>query len=186
MESPIYDLYPRFCGSIDLSLIQPDRPVLCAISGGPDSCALTDLLQRLSGEFPFHLIAAHFNHHLRGDQSNDDKAFVREFCASRSIELHVGSAENLLEDAKTSGQSIEMAARDARLKFLFSKAKELGCDIIALGNTADDRIENLLLRLLRGSGGTGHRVASRNSKNRKFNPPQAYSRISSYGNSFLS
>jgi len=116
---------------------------------------LCDLLDRLSRELGFHLFAAHLNHGLRGAESDADERSVREFCAGRGIPLEVTSAPDLQSQAQTRTLSIEMAAREERFAFLSRTAQKLSCKVIALGHTADDLAETLLLRLLRGSGGRG-------------------------------
>ena len=72
-------------------LIQPGDSIVCAVSGGADSMALLWALYLLKEEWDLDISAAHFNHHLRGAESDRDEAFVREFCDGYGIPLHVGS-----------------------------------------------------------------------------------------------
>jgi len=155
MESVQNDLLEAFRISVDWARLPgPDRRILCAFSGGPDSTALCDLLHRLSGEMRFDLHAAHFNHGIRGRDADEDEEFVRDFCAERDIPVLIEKANAPL-NAGEEGISIEMAARAARYAFLGRAAAGTGCGIIALGHNANDRVENLLMRLFRGSGGRG-------------------------------
>ena len=96
-------------------LICPGDSIICAVSGGADSMALLWALYLLKEEWRLKLSAAHFNHHLRGEESDRDEAFVREFCAGYGIPLHVGSGE-----VKPGKKGLEAAARDARYAFLNS------------------------------------------------------------------
>lgn len=121
--------------------------VLCALSGGADSTAMLWCLHSLREELGITVAAAHFNHRLRGEESDRDEAFVREFCKAHGIPLTVGSAE-VAQYAKTHGQTLEEAARECRYAFLQS----LPCDKLATAHTADDNAETVLLHLLRGSG----------------------------------
>jgi len=135
-------------------ILRRKRAILCGLSGGPDSVALCDILHRLSEKMDLTLHAAHLNHGLRGTDADRDEEFVREFCAARDIELDVERA-NVRGYITSGDRSVEMAARSARYEFFGRAAARTGIDILALGHTADDRIENLLMRLFRGSGGRG-------------------------------
>jgi len=156
MPSVQDSLFGRFLLNFDWEILVPrGSKVLCGFSGGADSTALLDLLQRVSSDLGFLVHAAHLNHGLRGSDSDDDDLFVRDFCAQHAIPLEVARASDLEMQASDKGVSIEMAARSARYDFLLQTARKLDCVAIALGHNADDLAENLLLRLLRGSGGRG-------------------------------
>ena len=116
--------------------------VICALSGGADSVAMTFAFYLLKEELGITLEAAHFNHHLRGDESDRDEAFVRSFCDRYDIPLHGGSAE-----VRPGKKGLEAAARDARYAFLRSLHGK-----IATAHTADDNAETVLLHLIRGTG----------------------------------
>ena len=94
-------------------MVQPGDTVICAVSGGADSVALLFGFYLLKEKLGISLEAAHFNHHLRGEESDRDEAFVRTFCDRYDIPLHVGSAE-----VKPGKKGLEAAARDARYGFL--------------------------------------------------------------------
>jgi len=136
------------------SVLGLDRIVLCALSGGPDSMALCDILDRAGEPLAIRLFAAHLNHGIRGRESDADEEFVRGFCLERGIPLEIGKAD-IPSKAAESGLSVEMAARSARYEFLAEVAARIGTQCVALGHTADDRVETLLMRLLRGAGGRG-------------------------------
>ena len=123
-------------------LIQPGDSIVCAVSGGADSMALLWSLYLLKEEWDLEISAAHFNHHLRGAESDRDEAFVRDFCAGYGIPLHVGSG-HIIPGKK----GLEAAARDARYAFLRTLPGK-----IATAHTADDNAETLLMHLVRGTG----------------------------------
>lgn len=125
--------------------------ILVGLSGGPDSVALTHILLALSRRFAYRLAAAHFNHRLRGAESERDEKFVRELCAGLGVELRVGGAREL----EVPAANLEERARTLRHDFLREAARELGATHIALGHHADDQAETVLLRLLRGAGAAG-------------------------------
>ena len=123
-------------------LIQKGDKIVCAVSGGADSMALLWALYLLKEEWDLDISAAHFNHHLRGSESDRDEAFVRDFCDGYGIPLHVGSG-HIVPGKK----GLEAAARDARYAFLRSLSGK-----IATAHTADDNAETLLMHLVRGTG----------------------------------
>lgn len=116
--------------------------IICAVSGGADSVALLFAMYLLKDKMGIRLSAAHFNHHLRGEESNRDEAFVKAFCDRYDIPLHTGGAE-----VKPGKKGLEAAARDARYAFLRTLPGK-----IATAHTADDNAETVLLHLVRGTG----------------------------------
>jgi len=131
-------------------MVRGDR-VLCALSGGADSTALTILLSRLADELGIKVFAAHLNHGLRGEASDSDERFVRELCESHNIPLET-RRENVGEIAKAGGKGIEETARDVRYRFLRQTADRLGCTKIATAHTANDNAETILMNMVRGTG----------------------------------
>jgi len=127
-------------------LIQPGDRVVCALSGGADSVALTHCLLSLAQELQICVSAAHYNHCLRGEASDGDEAFVRRLCASWGVPLVVERGD-VAAHAARSGQSIEEAARQLRYDFLLAQPGR-----IAVAHHADDQVETVLLNLLRGTG----------------------------------
>ncbi len=123
-------------------LIQPNDAVTVAISGGADSVALLFALYLLKDKLKFRLSAAHFNHHLRGAESDRDEAYVRDFCNRYDIPLTVGHG-SIVPGKK----GLEAAARDARYAFLRAIPGK-----IATAHTADDNAETVLMHLVRGTG----------------------------------
>ena len=123
-------------------MVSPGDTVICAVSGGADSMALLWGFFLLKEKLGITLEAAHFNHKLRGAESDRDAEFVRNFCEFHDIPLHFG------EGNVTPGKKgLEAAARDARYAFLKSLP-----GTIATAHTADDNAETVLMHLLRGSG----------------------------------
>lgn len=123
-------------------LIHQGDSVICALSGGADSTALLFGLYLLKDRMGFRLSAAHFNHHLRGEESDADEAFVRSLCDRLDIPLFVGGAE-----VRAGKKGLEAAAREERYAFLRSLP-----GLVATAHTADDNAETVLMHLLRGSG----------------------------------
>ena len=123
-------------------MVSPGDTVYCAVSGGADSMALLWGMYLLREKLSIHLAAAHFNHGLRGEESDGDEVFVREFCRKYEIPLAVGSGK--VEAGK---KGLEAAAREARYRFFHTLPGK-----IATAHTADDNAETVLLHLIRGTG----------------------------------
>ena len=131
------------------------RPVLCAVSGGLDSMCLLDLLDRWCRERDGRVVAAHFNHRLRGTESDRDETFVRDWCAAHDISFVSGSGD-VRGLAEREGLSLEEAARNLRYAFLRQEAEKLGPRIrIYTAHHADDNAETILFNLIRGTGVAG-------------------------------
>ncbi len=128
------------------SLTVPGQRVTCALSGGADSVALLHCLLSLREELGVEVSAAHYNHCLRGAESDGDEAFVRRLCASWGVELAVGRGD-VAACARETGRSLEEAARQLRYAFLLSQP-----GLIATAHNADDQAETVVLNLLRGTG----------------------------------
>ena len=123
-------------------MLQPGDRVVCAVSGGADSMALLWAMYLLKEKLQIQLEATHFNHGLRGVESDGDEAFVRDFCSGYGIPCHVGS------DTVVAGKKgLEAAARNARYSYFSSLSGK-----IATAHTADDNAETVLMHLVRGTG----------------------------------
>lgn len=135
---------------IDLSISN----VYVGFSGGADSTALLILLNKECIDLNVKLLAVHYNHGLRGEESDDDARWCREFCESRDIDIEIDTFSVMKE--KNVDEGIEAAARRLRLEKWSDKVEKCSNKaIVALGHHADDRIENVLLRMSRGSNVTG-------------------------------
>lgn len=132
----------------------PVRKLIVAVSGGADSLALADLLNRSRRAFKLELCIAHYEHGLRGQDSLDDAKFVREFAAALGVEFYCesGDVENFSVANKI---SVETAARILRYEFLAKVRKSLDFDAIVLAHHSNDQAETVLMRLLRGSAVNG-------------------------------
>ena len=124
---------------------------LVGVSGGRDSMALLHLLKRLGFQ---KLIVCHLDHGLRGNVSRADAKFVAKQAALLGFGMESARARTR-EFAKSSGQSLESAARELRRAFFQQCARRRRCRRIFLGHHADDQVETCLFNFLRGSGAAG-------------------------------
>lgn len=136
---------------LDMSALAGKR-VLCAVSGGADSMCLLHLLCASGAD----VVAAHYEHGIRGEESRRDARFVENWCAERGIKCVVGHGD-VPGYAQAHGLGTEDAARRLRYEFLQSTAQEHGCGLIATAHNADDNAETLIFNLTRGSGALGLR-----------------------------
>lgn len=127
--------------------LSPGKLYLIALSGGADSIALALMLK----EQGLRSHALHCNFHLRGEESDRDEGFVRQFCLQYDIPLEVCHFDTLAL-AKEHGVSIEMEARELRYTWFARRARELGAEAVCVAHHKDDQAETLLLNLIRGTG----------------------------------
>lgn len=133
--------------------------LICAVSGGPDSVTLLDLMQKAAPQRGLLVEAAHLNHGLRGECADRDEAFVRALCSDRKIPLWAEWAQ-MTDRVRPAGESVESFARTLRYDFFERIARkreeQTGRTVwVATAHTASDNAETLLFRLARGSSLAG-------------------------------
>lgn len=122
--------------------------VLVAVSGGPDSSCLLDVLARLQDKLDLELFVAHVDHGL-SPESEEVAATVAREAATLGYDVHVARARDL------HGPNLQARARDFRYEFFTTIAAQVGATKIATGHTLDDRVETTLARLIHGAGPSG-------------------------------
>ena len=138
--------------SCDLS---KNSRVLCALSGGADSTALLLDLCRLKTEGRLaDVAAAHFEHGIRGAESEEDMLFCRELAQKMEVPFFCERADVPAQAAREK-LSLETEARKLRYAFLRKTAAQNGYDCVALAHHVQDQAETLLFHLIRGAGLTG-------------------------------
>ncbi|MCW5968331.1 MAG: tRNA lysidine(34) synthetase TilS [Blastocatellales bacterium] len=133
--------------------IEAEAAILVAASGGADSTALLDALTR---RHRGPVTVAHFNHLLRGAESDEDEKFVSGLAARRKL-ASIIEREDIAGAAKLERRNLEAVARNRRYDFLTRAAQNAGALYVLTAHTRDDQVETLLLRLLRGAGPAGWR-----------------------------
>lgn len=130
-------------------LIAADNSVVVAVSGGPDSICLLHLLSTLCKAQ--QVCCAYVDHRLRPDESVVEGELVHNYCQEQGIECFSKTVDVPAEVGLT-GESVEACARRLRYRILEGVRSYKNADLIAVGHTADDQVEEVLLRLIRGSG----------------------------------
>jgi tRNA(Ile)-lysidine synthase len=130
--------------------LETDESAVIGVSGGPDSLCLLDLARQIP---TLKIIVAHFNHQLRPEAELEAK-FVREVAEQLNLPF-VSEGMNVRGYAEEHKLSLEEAARMLRYRFLFAQARLMGTSVVAVGHTADDQVETILMHFLRGAGLAG-------------------------------
>jgi tRNA(Ile)-lysidine synthase len=137
-----------------LADIKSGSVLLAAVSGGADSTAMLASLVKFYDRFDLHCI--HINHNLRNEESLADAAFVESLCKKFNVPCKIKTVQkDKIKKIAEQGIGTEAAARLVRHKLLRQEAKQIGADKILIAHNKDDVLENILLRLLRGSGPAG-------------------------------
>ncbi len=155
---PAMRMYTTALTSARRAGLGPADVVVAGVSGGPDSCALMRVLRIAAKDtrFSFKVQPAHLMHDFRGQETRDDADFVRRMwpdCVIEEVDVAAYQRENGVS-------SFEQAARDVRYEFLARVARQVGARLVAVGHTADDLAETVLLHVARGSGLHGLRGMS--------------------------
>lgn len=129
--------------------LRRDQPVLVGVSGGPDSLCLMSVLRKTG----YRVIVAHFNHKLRPDADAD--ANIVEQTAARLNLVSVIESGDVRAYAEQEKLSIEEAARNMRYRFLMRQVHRFNAQAVAVGHTADDQVETVLMHFIRGAGLAG-------------------------------
>lgn len=139
-------------------------PVIAGVSGGPDSLCLMNVLR----EAGYRIIVAHFNHKLRPD-SDTDANIVEQTAARLNLVsvIHSGDVRAFAEAGK---HSVEEAARILRYRFLMEQAHHFHAQAVAVGHTADDQVETVLMHFIRGAGLAGLKGMNYRTIIRTFDP----------------
>ena len=134
----------------DNNLIKSGDKILVALSGGPDSVCLLNILSELKKELNIDIAAAHLNHLLRGGDAFKDEEYAMNICNEMGIKCFVKRVD-INTYAKDHKLSSEMAGRNVRYDFFDEIIKEEGFNKVATAHNANDQAETILFRLMRGT-----------------------------------
>lgn len=148
-ESALFHAWKEF---ISLhGLVRPADSLILAVSGGADSVVLLDLFATVRDDWNLRLVVGHFNHQLRGRESDADEEFVHSLAKKYGIDCYVERADTA-STANGEHRSIQETARNLRYNFLAQLRTSLEFRAIATGHHADDNTETILFHLFRGAG----------------------------------
>jgi tRNA(Ile)-lysidine synthase len=139
-----------------LELPFSDKTIIVAVSGGADSVSLALALHELKErkKLKLNFVIAHFNHNLRGLESEKDAKFVENLAEKLKFEfaLKITNPKSKIQNQKG---NLEQNARNARYEFLSEIAQKYDAYAVLTAHTRNDQAETLLLNLIRGSGLSG-------------------------------
>ncbi|HOZ61585.1 MAG TPA: tRNA lysidine(34) synthetase TilS [Smithellaceae bacterium] len=133
-------------------LVYPGEKIIVALSGGPDSVALLDVLAQIAPQMNLQLIVGHFNHGLRGSESDEDEKYCRRLAEKYRLPFFGGKMDRT---KRLKGESPEDFYRRQRYIFLDGVARSNQAQKIAFGHNLQDQAQTILLRLVRGSSPEG-------------------------------
>jgi tRNA(Ile)-lysidine synthase len=141
---------------LENKIVREGEKIVVAVSGGIDSMVLFNSLTNLKNQLNISLVIAHFNHQLRGKESDEDEDFIRKYAREHGVDCYVERANTSLT-AELQKISIQEAARNLRYAFFTKVRTSIGYSKIATGHNADDNSETILLNIFRGTGVNGLR-----------------------------
>ena len=135
------------------NLIQSGDKLVLGVSGGPDSISMLNILNEIKEEWQFEIYVAHINHMIR-KEANDDEKYVQQYCEKNNIQCFVKRV-NVQEIANIQKIGTEEAGRNIRYEFFEEVLQKVGANKIAIAHNKNDKIETIVMNLLRGSGLSG-------------------------------
>jgi tRNA(Ile)-lysidine synthase len=135
-------------------MVAPGDRVAVAVSGGADSVALFRMMLAFREEAGIAILVAHFNHTLRGAESEGDAQFVADLAREHNVEF-ISNREDVAAVARRQHLNLEDAARRLRYAFFHGIVEQGTAGRVAVAHTADDQAETVLAHLFRGTGTSG-------------------------------
>lgn len=135
------------------NLIQECDKIVLGVSGGPDSISMLHILNEIKEKFKFDIYVAHINHMIR-DEADDDEKYVEQYCKKNNIQCFIKRID-VQQVAYTEKIGTEEAGRNTRYEFFEDVLQEVGANKIAIAHNKNDKIETIIMNLLRGSGLSG-------------------------------
>lgn len=135
------------------NLIQKGDKIVVGVSGGPDSMCLLDNLIEISKDMDFKIVVAHINHCIR-EEAIDDEKYVENYCKKNNIEIYIKRAD-IIKLSKESKKGLEETGREIRYEFFEEIAKKVSANKIAIAHNMNDKIETIVMNIIRGSGTLG-------------------------------
>ena len=134
-------------------LIESGDKIVIAVSGGPDSMCLLDVLRKLKEKLKIEIVVAHVNHSIR-EEADSETLYIKEYCNKHDIEIYI-KKENVIELAKKDKIGIEEEGRKVRYKFFEEVLEKANANKIAIAHNMNDKAETVLMNIIRGSGSLG-------------------------------
>ncbi len=152
------------------NLINQNEKIICGVSGGPDSICMLDILRKISkeGKINFEIIVCHINHLIR-EEAIEDEEYVVNYCKKNNIKFYVKRID-IKKYANNNKQGLEEAGRIARYNFFEEVLKKENANKIAIAHNKNDKIETIIMKVIRGAGTAGLKGIEPKRKNKYIRP----------------
>ena len=147
MKEKVFNTIRKF------NLIEKGDGIVLGVSGGPDSISMLDILNEIKNELEFKIYVAHINHMIR-EEADDDEKYVQKYCEENSIEFY-SKRIDVQQIANNNKIGTEEAGRNIRYEFFEEVMQKVKANKIAVAHNKNDKIETIIMNLLRGSGLSG-------------------------------
>lgn len=147
MKNKVLDTIKKY------NLIEIKDKIVLGVSGGPDSISMLNILNEIKNELNFEIYVAHMNHMIR-KEAEDDENYVQEYCTKNNIQFFVKRVD-VVQIANTNKIGTEEAGRKVRYEFFEEVMKNVNANKIAIAHNKNDKVETIIMNLLRGSGISG-------------------------------
>ena len=134
-------------------LIESGDKIVIAVSGGPDSMCLLDVLRKLKEKLKIEIVVAHVNHSIR-EEADSETLYIKDYCNKYDIEIYI-KKENVIELAKNDKIGLEEEGRKVRYNFFDEVLEKAKANKIAIAHNMNDKAETVLMNIIRGSGSLG-------------------------------
>ena len=135
------------------NLIEKGDSIVIGVSGGPDSICLLHILNELKNELNFKIYVAHINHMIR-EEADGETEYVKEFCKNLGVKCYTKRIE-VVKIAKQLKRGTEETGRQIRYEFFNKVLEETNSNKIVTAHNNNDKVETILMNILRGSGTSG-------------------------------
>ena len=136
------------------NLINSKDKIVLGVSGGPDSIAMLDILRQIKDEMNFEMYVAHINHNIRGKEADADEEYVKKYCEKYNIKCFSKKID-VLTIAQDKKIGTEEAGREVRYNYFEEVLIETKSNKIAIAHNKNDKVETIIMHILRGSGISG-------------------------------
>ena len=162
MKSKVMDTIEKY------NLIQRGDKIVCGVSGGPDSISMLNILNEIKEKFDFEIYVAHVNHMIR-EEANEDQKYVQDYCEKKGIQYFVKIID-VKEFATNHKIGTEEAGRNIRYSFFEEVLQKVQANKIAIAHNKNDKIETIIMNVLRGSGLSGLKGIGPKSEDKYIRP----------------
>ena len=149
-------------------LINENDNIICGVSGGPDSICMLDILKNLKEDLKFEIVVCHINHLIR-EEAISDEEYVVNYCKENNIKCYVKRID-VKKYANNNRQGTEEAGRTIRYEFFEEILQKEEANKIAIAHNKNDKIETIIMNMLRGSGISGLKGIEPKRENKYIRP----------------